>query len=67
MKPKCSSCGQPLPNDLYGSRCEDCWAIGAGYSSESGHVPFYEKVLMGYFQTRQEKGFWRERGRVVRK
>lgn len=26
---QCSQCGKPLPNDTYGSRCEDCWAEAA--------------------------------------
>ena len=23
--PTCARCGIPLPNDAYGTRCEDCW------------------------------------------
>jgi hypothetical protein len=31
--PKCERCGEPLKNDVYGDRCEDCWAMCNGNTS----------------------------------
>lgn len=53
----------------YGSRCEDCWAVGAQQSSDSGAVPMHDRVLMNLFHGYDSTlhGPWGWRGRVYRK
>ena len=68
MTNECSGCGKSLMNDIYGSRCEDCWSVGAQASSERGQISLYERHAMNRIQLSERRlGDWYRRGRVVRK
>ena len=64
----CSGCGKPLVNDTYGSRCDDCWSVGAQATSLCGQISLAERKGMNRVQLSENRlGDWYRRGRVVRK
>ena len=36
-KSECSVCGREVDTDIYGSRCEDCWAAQQRYDQIDPH------------------------------